>query len=506
MQIVLTTFNGRYTHSSIALRYLQANLKELEKSSKILEFVINEQVQTIAEKILDETPKIVGIGAYIWNAKEVEELIHIIKQVSPETLIVLGGPEASHQPFRMDFQQADYIIQGEGEIAFYELCRDLLSGNSPKEKIIKAPLVNLEEISMPYSHYSDHDVENRVIYVEASRGCPFSCEFCLSSIDKRVRNFDLDLFLKEIHTLWERGVRNFKFIDRTFNLNISFAIKLIDFFLEKEPPYMVHFEVIPDNFPEKLKEKIKLFPPTTLQLEIGIQTMESEIAKNINRNLNIPKIEENIKFLERETNAHIHLDLIVGLPGESLEQFGRNLNALTNISRSEIQIGILKKLSGTTLNRHDREFSMSYSDKPPYDILKNNKLSFKDIQNMKRFARFWDLVYNSGNFKESSLLIWSDDKDTYTHFKKFSQYIYQITESTWKISLDRLAEYLFTFLIQEKKLEKAVVGKTMARDFRNRRRIPNFLREYRVEEEVCVQTTTKKLNKRQLKHAGEGSE
>jgi len=499
--IVLTTFNARYAHTSIALRYLFANLEELQDKTCILEFVINTAVADAVEQILQYSPKIVGIGVYIWNALEVAELIIILKKVSPQTLIIIGGPEASYFPHRVDFSQADFIIQGEGDIAFYKLCQQLLSHEAPEQKIIKAPMVNFNAIKLPYAYYSDHDIKHRYCYVEASRGCPFTCEFCLSSIDKKVRDLEIEHFLTELETLWTRGVRNFKFIDRTFNLSIENATKLLDYFLSKEEEYFVHFEVIPDHFPSILRERITMFPPAALQLEVGIQTLDPEISKNIHRRLNIAKIEDNLAFLQNETHAHLHVDLIVGLPGESLEGFGRNLDKLYSLTQCEIQIGILKKLSGTTLSRHDVIYGMVYSDKPPYDILKNNLISFEQMQKMKRFARFWDMVYNSGNFKHIAPLLWKDGS-VYTGFYAFSEWLYGETESTWHIALDRLAELIYRYLTHTMQHKEEVIKELMIEDIMvcRGRKLPSFLRDnYTPHEEQKEKTI--QANKRQLKHS-----
>ncbi len=498
-KILLTTLNSRYTHTSIALRYLYANLKEFQKDTKILEFSINDAIQTIAEKLLINEPEIIGIGVYIWNVSFVKELIHIIKKVSPKTTIVLGGPEVTHEPFRVKFDDADFIIQGEGDLAFYQLCKKIFDKTPPKEKIIKMSMPTLKELKLPYKYYTDADIKNRYIYVEASRGCPFECEFCLSSMDERVRAFNIDELLKEFEILWQRGARNFKFIDRTFNLNIKTASKLLDFFLEKEPPYFAHFEVVPDHFPASLKEKIARFGHGALQLEIGIQTLNPEIANNISRNLNLQKIQQNISFLENETQAHIHLDLIVGLPGESLESFGKNLDKLVSLSSCEIQIGILKKLSGTHINRHDIKHGMVYSDIPPYDILKNNQLSFNDIQIMKRFARFWDLTYNSGNFKNTAPLIWKDES-VFENFYAFGMWVYNKTDSTYKISLQRLAELIFTYLKEVKKLQEEFIAQHMLKDIMKLkgRAIPPYLKKYAKNFTINAKDGTSGFNKRQL--------
>lgn len=497
-KIILSTLNSRYTHTSIALRYLYANLKELQEDAKIMEFSINDAVQTIAQKILADNPTIIGIGVYIWNASQVHELIHVIKKVSPKTKIILGGPEVSHEPFRVNFDSADFIIQGEGDLAFYELCKNILQNSEPREKIIKMGMPSLKNLKLPYRFYTDDDIKNRYIYVEASRGCPFECEFCLSSMDEKVRSFNLDELLEEFELLWQRGARAFKFIDRTFNLNIKTANRLLDFFLEKTPPYFAHFEVVPDHFPDSLKEKISKFPDGALQLEIGIQTLNPIIANNISRPLKLDKIKENIKFLEQETKAHIHLDLIVGLPGESLESFGANLDELAGLSSCEIQIGILKKLSGTYINRHDIEHGMIYSDIPPYDILQNSQLSFNDIGIMKRFSRFWDLTYNSGNFKKSVKLIWQEES-VFENFYDFSLWIYTQTDSTWQISLQRLGELLFTYLHEIKKIEAKLIAEYMLDDLMKLqgRTIPIYLKPYADNFEKNSKHGTSGFNKRQ---------
>ena len=472
-------------------------MQELQANTTIKEFSINDAIQTIAEKLLFDEPDIIGIGVYIWNASHIQELLHVLKLVSPQTTIVLGGPEVTHEPYRVDFSEADYIIKGEGDTAFYKLCKNILNGNA-FEKIIPMSMPNLKEIKLPYMYYTDDDIKNRYIYVEISRGCPFECEFCLSSMDEKVRTFNLDEVLEEFEKLWQRGARAFKFVDRTFNINIKTANAILDFFLEKEAPYFAHFEVIPDHFPTSLKEKIKLFPHGALQLEIGIQTLNPQIAQNISRNLKLDKIKENIKFLENETKAHIHLDLIVGLPGESLQSFGKNLDELVSLSSCEIQIGILKKLSGTHINRHDIMYGMTYSNFPPYDILKNNQLSFTDIQIMKRFARFWDLFYNSSNFTKSVKLIWQENS-VFENFYNFGLWIYQQTDSTWKISLQRQGELLFKYLCEVKKLDKNTVADSMLEDMLKLkgRAVPNYLKPFVKDKKITQKLGTSGFNKRQ---------
>jgi len=500
-KIILTTLNARYAHSSFGLRYLYANLNEYKEITEIHEFVKTDDLNQIAEKILKNDPLIVGIGVYIWNATEISRLVKVIKKVSPKTIVILGGPEVSYSPFRVNFNSADYIVQGEGDIEFYNLVKSIIEKSDQRERIIKAPVTELSQIKLPYDYYTDVDVKNRVIYVEASRGCPFNCEFCLSSIDKNVRNFDTKILLEEFDKLWDRGVRQFKFVDRTFNLNIKITNLILDYFLEKEPEYFLHFEVIPEHFPDSVKEKLKLFRPASLQLEIGIQTLNQEVADRINRKLNFKKIKENIAFLSKQTKNHLHLDLIIGLPGETIKSFGDNLNTLTSMTDSEIQLGLLKKLSGTSIDRHDIEFGMVYSDIPPYEIFQNDIIPFTHMQKMKRFARYWDLMYNNGNFKRSIKLLW-ENGNVFQNFYNFSEWLYSTLNTTYQISLNNLAESLFKYLTEVLALDKVETAAIMANDFMivANRNIPHFLNEY-------VTTTPRnnlskylKSNKRQMKH------
>ncbi|MGE4560643.1 MAG: DUF4080 domain-containing protein [Desulfobulbus sp.] len=500
--IILTTINARYIHAGLGLRWLYANLDELRPEARIQEYTLTDQIADMAERILAAMPKVVGIGVYIWNALQVRQLVGVLKRVAPETVVVLGGPEVSHLPLRVDLSEADYIIQGEGEAAFRELCQAVLAQEPPRERFIRAEPLAVETLASPYPFYTDEDLAHRLIYVEASRGCPFRCEFCLSSIDPRVRPFSIDWFLTEMETLWQRGARTFKFVDRTFNANPATALRILDYFLEKEPPFHVHFEVIPDHFPEPVKERLARFPAGTLQLEVGIQTLDPRTAANISRRLDFDRIRDNLAFLERETTAHLHVDLIVGLPGESIDQFGRNLNTLMGLAQGEIQIGILKKLSGTAINRHDQVYGMVYSPDPPYEILQNDLIPFAEMQEMKRFARFWDLVYNSGNFRRTAPLLW-EDGDVFAGFSAFSHWLYAQTLATWQIGLPRLSELLFAYLVEEKGMEKSAVADSLAADILviKGRVLPKTVQQYVTRAPEERRSLGDSLTKRQKRHS-----
>src|ERR1700722_2378785 len=425
-EIVLATLNAKYIHAACGLRYLFANLAELRPRASLLEFDINQPVAKIAEALLAENPKILGLGVYIWNVTLTTELVATLKQLRPDLIIILGGPEVSYECDRQPIiRQADYVITGEADLKFAEVCRQLLAGQKPPGKIIPAELPDLAQLASPYEFYNDKDVAHRITYVEASRGCPFTCEFCLSSLDIPVRQFPLPALLKNLEELLHRGVRQFKFVDRTFNLNLVTSKALLQFFLGRYAPGLfVHFEMIPDRLPEALREVIAKFPPGSLQFEVGIQTFNPEVSKLISRRQDYDRLADNFRFLPEHTGVHVHADLIVGLPGESAESFGEGFDRLIAMRPQEIQVGILKRLRGTPIVRHDAELQMVYSEHPPYEILQTRLIDFDSLQRLRRFARFWDLIGNSGNFVTTAPLLWRDSASPFQEFLRLCDWLH----------------------------------------------------------------------------------
>jgi radical SAM superfamily enzyme YgiQ (UPF0313 family) len=392
--IVLTTLNAKYIHAAFGLRYLMANLAELQSRACLVEFDINQRPLDIAEVLLARGPGIIGLGVYIWNVAETLEVVTAIKRVAPQTVIILGGPEVSYEVETQPIVAlADFVITGEADLKFAEVCRQLLSGERPSGKIIPAALPDVTRIALPYQLYDEADVAHRIIYVEASRGCPFTCEFCLSSLDIPVRQFPLETLLPELERLIARGVKQFKFVDRTFNLNLNVSRALLEFFLQRHQPGMFfHFEMVPDRLPEPLREIVARFPSGSLQFEVGIQTFNEQTGALIKRRQNYARLEDNFRFLRLETGVHIHADLIAGLPGESLESFAAGFDRLLGLGPQEIQVGILKRLRGTPISRHDEEWGMVYRPSPPYEILQNKLIPFSDMQRLRRFSKYWELV------------------------------------------------------------------------------------------------------------------
>ncbi|MGZ8304627.1 MAG: DUF4080 domain-containing protein [Telluria sp.] len=450
MTILLSTLNARYTHASLGLRYLLANMGPLQEQTRIQEFVIGAKTTDVVEKLLSFDPKIVGFGVYIWNVDETTKVVAMLKRVAPHVTVVLGGPEVSYEPGEQSIvQHADYLVTGWGEVTFPKLCGEIINGPKPLMKTHAGFQPPLGEVAMPYSLYSDEDIAHRTLYVEASRGCPFKCEFCLSSLDKTAWPFPLDSFLAEMESLYARGARLFKFVDRTFNLNVKTSLKIMQFFLDKieanpGDPVYAHFELVPDHLPEALKETIAKFPAGALQFEIGIQSFNPEVQALVSRRQDNDKAADNIRWLTTQSHAHLHVDLIAGLPGEDVASFARGFDHLVSLKPHEIQFGILKRLRGTPIIRHTPEFGMVYDAFAPYTILANNKVDFATMQRLVRFARYWDLVANSGRFANTIERMLGDSP--FDNFMAFSDWIYTKTDATHRIALEKLAKLVAEWL------------------------------------------------------------
>jgi radical SAM superfamily enzyme YgiQ (UPF0313 family) len=506
-EIVLTTLNAKYIHAAFGLRYLMANLGPLKSAACIAEFDINQRPIDIAEVLLAREPKIIGFGVYIWNVAETTEVVAAIKRVRPEVIVVLGGPEVSYETEQQRIVElADHVITGEADLEFARLCRALLQpGAERPAKIIAAPLPDFSQLTLPYDLYTDDDVAHRIIYVEASRGCPFTCEFCLSSLDIPVRQVPLPALLDQLQRLLDRGVKQFKFVDRTFNLNVNVSQAILEFFLARyQPGHFFHFEMIPDRLPESLRSIIAKFPAGTLQFEVGVQTFNPEVGGLIKRRQNYDKLEENFRFLRGQTGVHIHADLIVGLPGETVESFGKGFDRLIALKPQEIQVGILKRLRGTPIVRHDAGWQMTYNPHPPYEILQNRPIDFVTMQKLRRFARYWDLVGNSGNFVEGTALIWNGEDSPFRAFFRWSDWLHGRIGRTDSIALVRLMELLFEFLTHERKQDAKSVAEVLWRDYRRggRHDKPGFLKNF-LSEDVSERGRPRPANpvpKRQARH------
>ena len=499
--VVLATLNAKYIHASFGLRCLRANLGAWRERSVIREFTINDRPVDVVESILAHQPKVVGLGVYVWNATLMLTVVRLLKQVAPRVVVVIGGPEVSHELDQQEIVRlADHVVTGEGERAFAELVEATLSGRKFLTKVLAGGLPDLETTALAYEEYTDEDIAHRVIYVEASRGCPFSCEFCLSSLDTKVRNIPLPTLLAALDKLITRGVRALKFVDRTFNLSPKISNALLDFVLARQQlGVFAHFEMIPDRFPEALRTRIAEFPDGAIQLEVGIQTFDPETSARISRKQDYDAIATNLTFLREHTGAHVHADLIVGLPGEDETSFARGFDTLIKLGPEEIQVGVLKRLRGTPIDRHDADWAVQWSAEPPYEIVQNKLLSFETLQRMKRFARVWDLVANRGNFPRSVSLLWGNGSP-YDGIAQFAEWLAART-SLGAVGLPRLAGFMLTYLVDVRGMERDVVGAKLAVDFvAPGRRVPDSLAPYIGQAQRDARNAAKSLPARQARH------
>ncbi len=470
MKILLSTLNARYTHAALGIRYLKANLNELESIAHIREFTINQSTEEILEAIYEEAPTLISFSIYIWNYRETITLIRDLRELMPDLIITVGGPEVSHEYEDAEFfPLVDYLITGWGDISFYQLAHALLvEKNPPEEKVIKGIEPPLSEIKLPYYLYTDEDIAHRTVYVEASRGCPFKCEFCLSSLDKTAWRFPLEPFLEAMDDLYQRGLRQYKFIDRTFNLKKDFTLAILDFFLEKiaqnpEESIFLHFELVPDYLSDELKAKILEFPEGSLQFEIGIQTLNPRTQHLISRRTNLKTAKENISWLSRHTDVHLHVDLIVGLPDEDLESFAEGFNELYSWQPQEIQVGILKRLKGVPIIRHSGEFDYRFSQEQPYSVLQNRDMPYEEIRTMERFAKYWDSIANSGRFRETLPLILKDQP--FQNFSALCDALYRELGRAHSIALTRYFRHIYDYLVERGDLDLRELQRAMGIDF-----------------------------------------
>ena len=486
-RIVLATLNARYMHASLGLRYLLANMQRhggqaVADCAVLRECTIQTPPAEIATALIGDCGPaepgdvhVIGLGIYIWNVEQSCAVVQALRAQRPDIRIVLGGPEVSHE---LDTQPivalADHVITGWGDVSFAKLCRALLFGPRPLMKTIVGEQAPLDEIALPYAHYSATDLAQRVVYVEASRGCPFKCAFCLSALDKTAWAFELEAFLSALDGLYARGARTFKFVDRTFNLKIDASVRILEFFLDKlarhpDAPLFVHFELIPDQLPARLQDCIARFPAGVLQFEIGIQSLNPTVQSGISRRQDSARTEANVRWLVQHSQAHLHTDLIFGLPGESWDSFAAGFDQLWSWSPHEIQLGILKRLRGTPLAQQDLADApltrgMVYQNTPPYVVLQTDAVSAQEVQAFTRLARYWDLVANSGRFGRSLPLL-LQGPSAFAAFADFAAWLWKETASTAGLTPERLTDALFDYLSGPQRMDAATVQAALLADY-----------------------------------------
>lgn len=410
MKILLTAINSKYIHSNLAVRYLKAFTKDLDFQGDIKEFSINDRVDNILEGIIEEKPDVVAFSCYIWNMEFVNRLAELIKLVDPNIEILYGGPEVSYEGKEfLENHEGEYVIVGEGEKTFREFVlyklgegkiEDIKGLNYKRDGKVfenpKRPEMDMNELVFPYTY--EEDINNKIVYYEASRGCPFKCKYCLSSVMHGVRFLDVERVKKELKYFMERGLKLVKFVDRTFNCNREYTVELLKYLSEQDTETRFHFEVAADLLTEEQIEILNNAPKGRFQLEVGVQTTNNEVLHNINRYITYENIKEKVLKVAAGKNVMQHLDLIAGLPGEDLESFKKSFNDVHAIRPDEIQLGFLKLLKGSSMREEAEKWGIVYSPYAPYEIIRSKDISYEELLLLKKVEAMVDKYYNSCKF------------------------------------------------------------------------------------------------------------
>lgn len=437
MRIVLTTLNSKFIHSNLSIRYLKSYVEKINPI-EIKEFTINQNIDFIASELYKMKPDILGFSTYIWNLEETLQVAEIIKTVNPDTKILLGGPEVSFdgEDLLNKYPYIDYIIYGEGEETFKELVEQSISGKSFKDilgliyredKVIKNPprplIKDLDIIPSPYKYISN-EFENKIVYYESSRGCPFNCEFCLSSTIKGVRCFSIDRVKADLKILIESKVRQVKFVDRTFNANKRQAIEIMKYIMEEDPKGInFHFEITAHLIDEEMLQFLQSPKEGLFQFEIGVQSTNEETIDAIGRVTDFEELKRISKTIKSFRNIHQHLDLIAGLPYEDYNSFKKSFNDVYGIRPEKLQLGFLKLLKGSGLRLNEKKYGYKYLDKPPYEVLESDHLNYSDVIKLKAIEDLVEKYYNEEYFSNSLEFIISNFYNTpFDFYEDFSIY------------------------------------------------------------------------------------
>ncbi|GEA29731.1 MAG: B12-binding domain-containing radical SAM protein [Clostridium beijerinckii] len=410
MKVLITAIDSKFIHSNLAVRYLKSFTRDMDYESKIKEFTINDREGRILEEIIKEKPDIVAFSTYIWNVELISRVANLIKRVDSNIEILYGGPEVSFDSRSfLKNNVGEYVIEGEGEKTYrdfilYKLGKikleDVRGLHYKVNDIVysneKRPLMSMDEIFFPYEE--NEDLTNKIVYYEASRGCPFNCKYCLSSTSHGVRFLDIDRVLKDLMYFINKEVRLVKFVDRTFNCNSKFAMAIWDFLINQDTNTQFHFEISADILKPQEIELLSKAPKGRFRFEVGVQTTNDEVLRNINRFVNFSDIKEKVLEIEALRNIDQHLDLIAGLPGEDYESFKKSFNDMYEIKPEEIQLGFLKLLKGSSMREDADKYGMEYSPYPPYEILKTDKISYEELLKLKKVEEMVDKYYNSQKF------------------------------------------------------------------------------------------------------------
>lgn len=460
MKIQLVAINAKYIHSNLAVYCLEAYAREHGIDVEKKEYTINHNADDILAGIYKDNPQVVCFSCYIWNIAYVRELIRELKKVRPQMQIWVGGPEVSYcaQGFLQEEAEVTGVMRQEGEETFLQLCRREFEGLEDVKGITyrlngeivenpdRAPM-NLDEL--PFSYTNPKDLEHRIMYYESSRGCPFSCSYCLSSVDKKLRFKSLEKVYKELDVFLEWKVNQVKFVDRTFNAKKEHAMSIWKYLNEHDNGVTnFHFEIAADLLDEEQLQLLSKLRPGLVQLEIGVQSTNEETLKEVRRHTDLDKIWSNVDALIRSNNCHIHLDLIAGLPYEGYERFKQSFHQVYAHAPHQLQLGFLKVLKGSYMAEMKEEYQVLYHDRPPYEVLETKWITFEEILALKQVEEMVEMYYNSGQHKTLLSLLETAFTSAYDLYEGLAAFYAKENPQAAKMSRVAKADILLRYAVR----------------------------------------------------------
>ncbi len=479
MKILLAACNAKYIHSNPAVYDLRAFASEYKEHILLGEYTINQTKDEILKEIYRSGAEVVCFSCYIWNISFVRELILDLKKKLPGTAILVGGPEVSFDPenFKKEMPQVTGVMVGEGEETFLELARYYIEKKGTLADIRGIAFRENGEIfhngwrkvmdlsRVPFAYEQTEDFANRIIYYESSRGCPFSCSYCLSSIDKKLRFRNLELVKKELQFFLDKKVPQVKFVDRTFNCKHDHAMEIWKYILEHDNGVTnFHFEISADLLREEELELMSRMRPGLIQLEIGVQSTNPDTIRAIHRNMDLKKLEASVARVKSFGNIHQHLDLIAGLPCEDYESFRRSFEQVYRMKPDQLQLGFLKVLKGSSMYHEAQKYEILYKEKEPYEVLSTAWLSYEDILKLKMVESMVEVYYNSGQFRKTLSWIETFYQEMFSFYESLGAYYEE--KGYEEISHSRLRRYeiLLEFLKEKTQLPVNTASQHMVYD------------------------------------------
>lgn len=479
MKILLAACNAKYIHSNLAVYDLKAYSSDYDEHVILREYTINQPKDEILKDIYSSGADVVCFSCYIWNISFVRELIRDLVKILPKTAFWAGGPEVSYdaEKFLTEMPEMTGVMVGEGEKTFHDLLEFYIDGKDSLEEISGIAyrtgdkiihngwreLMDLSAIPFVYEHLEKF--ENRIIYYESSRGCPFSCSYCLSSIDKKLRFRDLELVKKELQFFLDHRVPQVKFVDRTFNCKHEHAMTIWKYILEHDNGVTnFHFEISADLLREEEMELMSQMRPGLIQLEIGVQSTNPETIRAIHRHMDLKKLEHCVNRVHSFRNIHQHLDLIAGLPYEDYATFHQSFNDVYQMKPDQLQLGFLKVLKGSLMQKEAEVYGIVYKEKEPYEVLSTNWLTYGEVLKLKMVESMVEVYYNSGQFWHTLEYLVPFEKDAFTFYEKLGSFYEKKGYSEISHSRMRRYEILLEYLQEETDVPTEVAAQKMLYD------------------------------------------